>query len=270
MDDTEHGTPHRHVRRAEAQQGDGDERARDDTLREEGAAEAHRAEPNQLLRKLPLVDYEWLLPQLAAERLHLKQVLVEPNRSIRDIWFPRTGVCSMIAEEQAGDPMEVGTIGCDGFIGIPVVLGGDSMAYRVFVQIEGDGWRLGVEEFRRAIEERPVLRRLLLRFTQYFSDQLAQSVACNRLHTLEERCARWLLMTHDRVHGEAFELTHEFLSLMLGVRRAGVSVAMGVLQSAGIVRYTRGRVTILDRPRLEEASCDCYRITRAAQRRLIG
>ena len=159
--------------------------------------------------------------------------------------------------------------GRDGFIGIPVVLGGDSMPYRMFVQIAGDGWRLSAEEFRRAIDERPVLRRLMLRYVQYFSDQLAQSVACNRLHTLEERCARWLLMTHDRVHGEKFELTHEFLSLMLGVRRAGVTVAMGVLQSAGIVHYLRRRISIRDRPRLEEASCACYHIVNAMYQRLF-
>jgi CRP-like cAMP-binding protein len=122
---------------------------------------------------------------------------------------------------------------------------------------------------QRIFEERSVVRRLFLRYAQYFADQLAQAVACNRLHTLEERCGRWLLLTHDRVHGDDFELTHEFLALMLGVRRAGVSVAMGALQNAGILRYTRGRVVIVDRQRLEEASCDCYRITRGALDRLL-
>jgi len=140
----------------------------------------------------------------------------------------------------------------------------------VIVQIEGDAWRLSADEFRRVVDDRPAVRHLLLRYAQYFADQTAQSVACNRLHTLEERCARWLLMTHDRVHDEAFELTHEFLAVMLGVRRAGVTVAMGVLQSAGIVRYSRGRVTVLDRPRLEEVSCRCYHVTRTAQDRLLG
>jgi CRP-like cAMP-binding protein len=144
------------------------------------------------------------------------------------------------------------------------------MPYRVFVQIEGHAGRLSADAFRRVVDERPVVRRLLLRYAQYFTDQLSQSVACNRLHTLDERCARWLLMTHDRVHGDAFEMTHEFLSYMLGVRRAGVTVAMGTLQGAGIVWYTRGRVAVLDRPRLEEASCGCYHVTRTALERLLA
>jgi CRP-like cAMP-binding protein len=203
-------------------------------------------------------------------RLGLKQVLVEPDVPIRDVYFPREGVGSMVAVEQEGDAIEVGTVGPEGFVGLPVLHAADTMPYRVFVQIEGHGWRLSAEEFRRVVDERPVVRRLLLRYAQYFTDQLAQSVACNRLHTLDERCARWLLMTHDRVHGDAFELTHEFLSYMLGVRRAGVTVAMGTLQGAGVVRYTRGRVAVLDRPRLEEASCGCYHVTRTALDRLLG
>ena len=164
----------------------------------------------------------------------------------------------------------MGTIGREGFVGLPVLHGADRMPYRVFVQIEGDAWRLSADAFRRLVDERPAVRHLFLRYAQYFTDQISQSVACNRLHTLEERCARWLLMTLDRVDGSVFELTHEFLALMLGVRRAGVSVAMGTLQNDGVLRYTRGRVEVLDRPRLEEASCGCYHITRTAFDRLLG
>jgi CRP-like cAMP-binding protein len=151
-----------------------------------------------------------------------------------------------------------------------VLLGTDRIPYRCLVQVEGDAWRLSAETFRQLVDERPILRRTLLRYTQYLLDSVSQSVACNRIHTLEERAARWLLMTHDRVQGATFELTHEFLSQMLGVRRAGVTVAMGALQAAGIVRYMRGRLTVLDRPRLEEASCSCYAITRSALDRLLG
>jgi len=238
--------------------------------RHAGAADAHEVEPNRLLRALPLEEYERLLLQLRPHRLPVKLVLIEPDAPITDVYFPREGVCSMIATEQEGGDIEVGTIGPDGFIGLPVLHGADRMPYRIIVQIEGDAWRLSADVFTRVVDERPAVRKLLLRFAQYFADQTAQSVACNRLHTLEERCARWLLMTHDRVHGSAFELTHDFLSMMLGVRRAGVTVAMGALQSAGIVRYTRGRVQVLDRPRLEEASCGCYHITRTAFDRLLG
>jgi CRP-like cAMP-binding protein len=236
----------------------------------EGYATAHAAEQNRLLRALPLAEYALLLPQLTPVVLGLKQVLIEPDAPIRDVYFPRSGVGSMIADEQEGGAVEVGTIGPEGFIGLPVLMGADRMPYRVFVQVEGDGWRLSADAFRRLVDERTPVRRLLLRFAQTFSDQVSQSVACNRLHTVDERCARWLLMTLDRVHGESFALTHEFLSLMLGVRRAGVTVAMGTLQGAQIIRYTRGRVTVLDRPRLEEASCGCYHITRTASDRLLG
>jgi CRP-like cAMP-binding protein len=238
--------------------------------RHSGAAAAHEAEPNRLLRALPLAEYERLLLQLRPQRLPLKLALIEPDEPITDIYFPREGVCSMIATEQEGGDIEVGTIGNEGLIGLPVLYGTDRMPYRVIVQIEGDAWRLSADTFRRLVDDRPVVRHLLLRFAQYFSEQITQSVACNRLHTLEERCARWLLMTHDRVHGGGFELTHEFLALMLGVRRAGVTVAMGALQSGGMLRYTRGRVEVLDRPRLEEASCGCYHITRTAFDRLLG
>jgi CRP-like cAMP-binding protein len=197
-------------------------------------------------------------------------VLIEPDAPIQDIYFPREGVSSILATEQEGDPIEVGTIGPDGFIGIPVLLGAESMPYRVFMQIEGHGWRISTDAFRQLVDERPVVRHFLLRYAQYYTNQVSQSVACNRIHTLDERCARWLLMTHDRVEGDRFELTHEFLSLMLGVRRAGVSVAMGTLQAAGIIVYARGRITILDRARLEEASCGCYHITRTQLDRLLG
>ena len=236
----------------------------------EGLALAHETEQNCLLHRLPLEEYERLLPELTPERLGLKQALIEPDTPIRDVYFVRAGVCSMIATEQDGGDIEVGTVGSEGFVGLPVLHGADSMPYRVLVQIEGDAWRLSAAVFARAVDERPAVRRLLLRYAQYFTDQISQSVACNRLHTVEERCARWLLMTHDRVYDDSFELTHEFLALMLGVRRAGVTVAMGVLQAAGIVRYTRGRIAVLDRPRLEEASCGCCHITRTAQERLLG
>ena len=236
----------------------------------EGYVAAHPAEHNRLLRALPLAEYAALLPQLTPVLLGFKETLIEPDVPIGDVYFPRSGVCSMIADEQEGGAVEVGTIGNEGFIGLPVLMGADRMPYRVIAQIAGDAWRLPADAFRRLVDERPAVRHLLLRFAQTYSDQISQSVACNRLHTLEERCARWLLMTHDRVHGQSFELTHEFLSYMLGVRRAGVTVAMGVLQGADIVRYTRGRVTVLDRPRLEEASCACYHITRTASDRLLS
>ena len=280
MDDRDHarGAPPPHQLDGDARATAGhDPVARDDgatgpdaDARRDGAASAHEVEPNRLLRALPLDEYQRLLPQLVPTRLPLKKMLVEPNVPITDAYFIREGVGSMIATEQEGGDIEVGTVGNEGLVGLPLLHGADMMPFRVMVQVEGDAWRLPAGAFRRVVDERPVVRHLLLRYAQYFADQLAQSVACNRLHTLEERCARWLLMTHDRVYGDAFELTHEFLALMLGVRRAGVTVAMGELQSAGILTYARGRIRVLDRPRLEEASCQCYHVTRTALVRLLG
>jgi len=238
--------------------------------RRAAVATAHADEANALLRALPVDEYEFLLPRLRPVGLRFRQVLIEPGVPITDVYFPRSGALSMIATEQEGGEVEVGTVGKEGMSGLPLLHQTDRMPFRVFVQIDGDAWRLSAEAFQGLIEERPALRRVCLRYAQYFMEQIAQSVACNRLHTLEERCARWLLMTHDRLEEREFELTHEFLALMLGVRRAGVSVAMGALQEAGSIRYTRGRIAVLDRPRLEEASCGCYRITRAAHCRLLG
>lgn len=275
MDDQEQARPV--AMRPRAHSGDGTETAGVDQnappsqpAEYERFGPAHGSEQNRLLAALPLEEYGRLLPQFTPVRLHLRQALIEPDAPISHVYFPREGVGSMLATEQGGEPIEVGTIGPEGFVGLPVLMGAESTPYRTIVQIEGHAWRLSADAFQRVVDERPAVRRLLLRFAQYFTDQISQAVACNRLHTLDERCARWLLLTHDRVGGDAFELTHEFLALMLGVRRAGVSVAMGALQAAGVVRYTRGRVEVLDRPRLEEASCACYAITRTAFDRLLG
>ncbi|MGZ8377024.1 MAG: Crp/Fnr family transcriptional regulator [Gemmatirosa sp.] len=240
-----------------------------DTHRE-GAAASHEAEPSRLLRSLPLEEYAGLLPQLQSVRLPWKDVLVEPNVPIEHVWFLREGAASVLATEQEGGPVEAGVIGPEGFVGLPVLLGTDAMPYRVIMQVAGDAWRLPAAAFRALVDERPAVRRVLLRYAQYYTDQVSQTAACNRLHTVEERCARWLLMTHDRVHGDAFEITHEFLAMMLGVRRAGVTVAMGVMQTHGGVRYSRGRVEVLDRGALERASCGCYRVIRTEYARLFG
>jgi CRP-like cAMP-binding protein len=269
MDDRQQQAEAQREAQREAQSAPQREERAPAPFRREGAADAHGAEHNRLLRMLPLEDYEWLISQFSVRRLHLGDVLIAPDEPIRDAYFIRDGVASMIADEQEGGTIEVGTIGAEGFVGIPLVLGSDRLPHRVIVQVEGDAWRLSADALRRGVEERPALRRLLLKYAQFYSEHLAQSVACNRLHTVEERCARWLLMTHDRMRGDTFELTHEYLSYMLGVRRAGVTVAMGVLQSAGIVHYLRRRISIRDRPRLEEASCACYHIVNAMYQRLF-
>ena len=275
MEETERTLPP-HFAQPHREHGDGADATTDDAasvatleIRQDGVAAAHGAERNHLLRGLPLDDYAWLLPRLRPERLRLKQVLIEPDTPIAAVHFIRAGVGSMIATEQEGGEIEVGTIGNEGLVGLPVVFGAESSTYRVLVQIEGDAWRLSADDFRRAMDERPGVRHRMLRYANAFTDQIAQSAACNRLHTVEERCARWVLMTHDRVDGDLFELTHEFLAVMLGVRRAGVTVALGALQHAGLLRNVRGRIEVLDRARLMAASCGCYAVTRASYRRLL-
>jgi CRP-like cAMP-binding protein len=235
-----------------------------DADRAEGFSSAHAAEANLILARLPLEDYTLILPQLVPASLRLKQILYEPNEPITETYFVRDGVVSVIALEGRDDAIEVGLIGKEGFAGLPILYETDSMPFRSIVQVEGDAWRLPARTLTALLRDRPAVRHACLTYAQQFNIQVFQSVACNRLHTVEERCARWLLMTIDRLNGDSFEITHEFLAIILGVRRAGVTVAMGSLQSAGIIRYGRGRVTVVDRAALEAGACHCYRITRAA------
>ncbi|HEX6599540.1 MAG TPA: Crp/Fnr family transcriptional regulator [Gemmatimonadaceae bacterium] len=232
--------------------------------RPDDASGAQASERNQLLRALPPDDYAWLHQQLTPVRLRLKQALIESDSNATHAWFLRDGVASIIATHHEGGGVEVGTVGPEGFVGLPLLFGDDTVPNLVIVPVEGDAWRISAPDFRRALDERPALRRLCLRYAGCFTAQLAQSVACNLVHTVDARCARWLLMVHDRVNREAFDLTHEFFAFMLGVRRAGVTVAMRALQDTGAIHYHRGRVSVVDRVKLEAASCSCYRITRAA------
>jgi CRP-like cAMP-binding protein len=231
-------------------------------IRLEGFATAHRAEQNRLLAALPLEDYALLLPQLIPMRLRLKQILIEPEQPIKDVFFIREGVGSIVTADREDETVEIGIVGNEGFIGLPRLFGQPTMPNRVLVQVEGEAWRMDSAGFGRIVEKLPVLRRLLLRYAQYFMVQVSQTAGCNRLHSLDERCARWLLMIVERMEVPDFAITQEYLAIMLGVRRAGVTVAMGTLQAAGIVETTRGRVVILDLARLEEAACGCYRVTK--------
>jgi CRP-like cAMP-binding protein len=164
----------------------------------------------------------------------------------------------------------VGTVGNEGMAGLAVFLDADATPNRTLVQVAGDMARLPVEKFRDLTEKSPLFRHFLNRYTLAFLAQVSQTATCNRAHTIEERCARWLLMTHDRVGVDSFNLTHEFLAFMLGVRRAGVTVAAGILQKAGLITYKRGNIKILDRKGLEDAGCDCYRIVSDEFERLLS
>lgn len=225
---------------------------------------------NSFLAALPRESYDRLEPELEAIELPAKIVLWEPDATIRSIYFPHNCVMSIIVRLQDNVSVEAGTVGREGFLGVPILLGGESSSTRAIVQVPGMASRLPSSVFRRAIAEDSALRDLSLRYAQALLEQTAQSIACIGHHDLTERCARWLLMTRDRVDGDEFRLTQEFLGIMLGVRRATVTVAAGMLQRAGLIKYQYGRITILDRAGLEEASCECYGIVRQKFERLVG
>lgn len=228
------------------------------------------ARGNRLLALLPAAELQRLLPSLEFVELPLRTVLYEPDLPITHVYFPLDGVGSLIATLDEGGTVEVGTVGHEGMIGLPVFLGAQTTPLTMIIQIAGSAARMRADALRAEIARGGPFVAVLHRYTQAFFVQLSQSVACNRMHPLQQRCARWLLMTHDRVDGDQFLLTHDFLAQMLGVRRAGVTEAAGELQQAGAIAYERGRIEVLDRARLEGAACECYRIVRAEYDRLLA
>jgi CRP-like cAMP-binding protein len=225
---------------------------------------------NRLLAALPRQDYERLLPSLEIVTSGIKEVVYEPNGPIAYVYFPINSIFSLLTIMADGAALEYATVGNEGMVGLPIFLGAETMPSRAFSQVPGDAMRMKAEVFREAANTVGPLHDVLLRYTQALVNQIAQTAACNRLHSIEQRCSRWLLMTHDRVAGDQFVLTQEFLGLMLGVRRQGVNAAAGLLQKAGLIRYRRGQITVLDRQGLEAASCECYRVIRREFDRLLG
>jgi CRP-like cAMP-binding protein len=217
---------------------------------------------NSLLSALNAAEYSQLLKDAVNVDLKLRTVLYEANGPITHVYFLGRGVASIIAPVGDEGSVEVGTVGNEGLVGLPLLFGVDREPAKAFIQIADGGVRVTAAAFRNAVAQSAPLRVLFLRYAQSYLSQVSQSSACNRAHSIEERCARWLLMTHDRVVADEFPLTHEFLSLMLGVRRAGVTVAAGMLQKAGLIEYTHGRIKIMDREGLEGAACARYQIIR--------
>jgi CRP-like cAMP-binding protein len=214
---------------------------------------------NEILLSLPAEDFGLLRPYLQLVDLPLKKTLIVPDEPIRHVYFPDQGVASMLALLEGGGSVEVGMIGRDGMVGIHILLGVDTANQECVGQIPGAGWRMEVAAFRETAIRSRSLSSSLHRFTMAFLLQVSQTAACNAAHQLDERLARWLLMTHDRADGDQLPLTHEYLSIMLAVRRSGVTTAAGALQKAGIIRYASGHITILNREALEMSSCECYR-----------
>lgn len=227
-------------------------------------------ERNSLLKSLEPDDLAWMAPQLKTMHLRAGDVLAVEDEPFTHVYFPQSAVLS-VTNSISGGTVEVGTIGNEGMAGISAFLDGDGLPSRTFAQLAGEVKRMSAAAFAAGFDERPALRKLVLRYTKAYLVQVAQTAACNRGHDIKSRCARWLLMTQDRVDGApTFELTHQFLAFMLGVRRAGVTVAAGTLKDAGLIRYARGTITVLDREGLEAASCECYSVARTYMQRAVG
>ncbi len=214
---------------------------------------------NRLLAALPSLEQQRLLQALEPVALLLERPVYEPNAPIEYVYFPTRGIISIVNDMEGGT-VEVGTVGREGMVGVPVLLRSTSTPTRAFVQVAGSAYRLPAEVLRATLAANRELEQLLLRYVKVFFDEVMQSVACNRLHSLEERCAKWLLMCHDRAGDHPLLLRQTFLAEMLGVHRPSVSIAAGALQRAGFISYSRGKITVLDRAGLESASCGCYAV----------
>lgn len=219
----------------------------------------HISIPNRLLAALPRKDYRTLLSFLEPVTLAFQDVLYEPNARIRHVYFPSDCFISMLTTVDGGRAAEVGLVGYEGMIGVPVVLGAAVSPFRAVVQGGGTAMRMNIVDFRREFSTSAALRRELFLFTHLLMIQIAQTAACNRFHVVIQRMARWLLMTRDRVNSNEFRITQEFLALMLGVQRSRVSVAAGSLHARNLISYRRGTVTILNQRGLEAAACGCYK-----------
>ncbi|MDB5759815.1 MAG: Crp/Fnr family transcriptional regulator [Burkholderia sp.] len=225
---------------------------------------------NRLLDMLSSDDYLPLAPFLEKVDLNIKETIAQRGQPVHYIYFPCTAVLSVLNQMLDGQLVEVGTIGNEGFSGIDVLIGSDTSTETTICQIKGRALRMTAANFKRAVDGNTPLRRVTQRFLQAYLGMVSQSVACNRLHTIEARFARWVLMTHDRVMGDQFFLTQEFLASMLGVHRPSISLVAGAFQQAGMIRYSRGHMAILKRDALEEICCECYEIVNKQYERTVG
>lgn len=231
--------------------------------RESAGQGAHRAPiENSLLAALPRKEYLRLFAGLEPVTLTFGEVLYEPGEAIRHVYFPGASLVSLLTLADGHLALEVGLIGREGMVGIPLVLGHTLSSVRALVQGTGTALRMASAHFVKEFRCSPPLQRELYRYTHALMAQISQTAACNRFHVVEMRFARWLLMTHDRVKSDQFRMTHEFLGHMLGVRRVGVTKAAQALQKRDLISYSRGDITILDRKGLEAAACECYEVVK--------
>jgi CRP-like cAMP-binding protein len=225
---------------------------------------ARARERNRLLRALPAECYTRLAPDFEIVQLQVRQVLSVPDQAIDHVYFPRDAVVTLLVPMENGTGVESATVGNEGMLGVGIALGAVTATEEVVVQIAGEAVQMTQFHFRQAFEHTPILHSEVSRYTLGLMTQFGRTAACNRLHTVRQRCARWLLMSRDRVGRDAFAVTHEGLALLLGARRASISEVAEDLRRNGVIEYRRGLVTILDAARLEAIACEDYAFVRAA------
>ena len=231
---------------------------------------AEEADPrsNHLLAALPAAEWARWLPQLEAADMPLGQVLYESGATLSHVYFPTTSIVSLLYVMENGASAEIAVVGNEGLVGISLFMGGESTPSRAVVQSAGRGFRIKAQAVKEEFLKMPVLH-LLLRYTQALITQMAQTAVCNRHHSLDQQLCRWLLLSLDRLHSDELVMTQELIANMLGVRREGVTEAALKLQKAGLIRYARGHITVLDRPGLEKRSCECYGVVKTEYDRLL-
>jgi len=223
---------------------------------------------NHLLAALPDAEWQRWLPQLEMVEMPLGQVLYESGSTLSHVYFPISAIVSLLYVMEDGASAEIAVVGNEGIVGIALFMGGESTSSRAVVQSAGQGMRLKARVIKDEFNRAPVLH-LLLRYTQALITQMAQTAVCNRHHSLDQQLCRWLLLSLDRLHGSELAMTQELIANMLGVRREGVTEAALKLQKAGLIRYARGRISVLDRPGLEKRSCECYAVVKKEYDRLL-
>ena len=223
---------------------------------------------NQLLAALPEADFQRWLPQLESVDLPLGMVVYESGSTLSHVYFPTTAIVSLLYVMENGASAEIAVVGHEGVVGISLFMGGESTPSRGVVQSAGRGFRLPAEAIKEEFKRAPVLP-LLLRYTQALITQMAQTAVCNRHHSLDQQLCRWLLLSLDRLEGNELVMTQELIANMLGVRREGVTEGALKLQNLGLIRYSRGRITVLDRPGLEQRTCECYAVVKKEYDRLL-
>jgi CRP-like cAMP-binding protein len=230
----------------------------------------HHPTQNRLLAALPAPEYERLLPHLELVPMPLGEVLYESGGRLQHVYFPTTSIVSLLYVLENGASAEIAVVGNEGILGISLFMGGETTPSRAIVQSAGFGYRLKSQMLKQEFNRAGPMLRLLLRYTQALITQMTQTAVCNRHHSVEQQLCRWLLLSLDRLPNDEVSMTQELIANMLGVRREGVTEAAGKLQRAGLIRYSRGRIEVLDRPGLEKAVCECYQVVKLEFDRLLS